>query len=63
MLSSFSVRWLSLTAAPAPAASAAVDAGNKDTTGFDWAESYRAHRAIWQTQAIAVGVEIPPEAW
>jgi hypothetical protein len=24
---------------------------------------YRAHRAVWPTQAIAIGVEIPPEAW
>ncbi|WIA42818.1 hypothetical protein OEZ86_008748 [Tetradesmus obliquus] len=41
----------------------AYDAGNTASTGFDWSESYRAHRAIWQSQAIAVGVEIPPEAW
>eukprot|EP00775_Hariotina_reticulata_P002730 gene2730-3027_t len=39
------------------------DAGNKASTGFDYAESYRAHRAIWKTQAIAIGVKIPPEAW
>lgn len=26
-------------------------------------ESYRAHRAHWQTQAVAIGIEIPPEAW
>jgi len=36
------------------------DAGNKASTGFDWAESYRAHRALWRTQAIAIGVQIPP---
>lgn len=41
----------------------AYDAGSKASTGFDWAESYRAHRAVWPTQAIAIGVEIPPEAW
>lgn len=41
----------------------AYDAGNKASTGFDWSESYRAHRAVWPTQAIAIGVEIPPEAW
>ena len=41
----------------------AYDAGNKASTGFDWSESYRAHRALWKTQAIAIGVEIPPEAW
>jgi chitinase len=39
------------------------DAGSKTSTGFDWAESYRAHRALWRTQAIAIGVQIPPEAW
>jgi hypothetical protein len=31
--------------------------------GFDWSEAYRAHRAAWPTQAMAIGVEIPPEAW
>eukprot|EP00775_Hariotina_reticulata_P010535 gene10535-10695_t len=41
----------------------AYDAGNKASTGYDWSESYRAHRAMWKTQAIAIGVEIPPEAW
>lgn len=41
----------------------AYDAGNKASTGFDWSEAYRAHRAAWPTQAIALGVEIPPEAW
>eukprot|EP00775_Hariotina_reticulata_P005809 gene5809-6049_t len=41
----------------------AYDAGNKVSTGFDWAESYRAHRVWWQTQAVAIGIEIPPEAW
>lgn len=25
-------------------------AGDKASTGFDWAESYRAHRAYWPTQ-------------
>ena len=39
------------------------DAGNKASTGFDYQESYRAHRVHWKTQAIAIGVEIPPEAW
>ena len=36
----------------------AYDAGNtaSGSTGFDWAESYRAHRAIWKTQAVAIGV-------
>ncbi|KAF8057663.1 ENO1 [Scenedesmus sp. PABB004] len=41
----------------------AYDAGNKASTGFDWSESYRAHRAVWPRQAVAIGVEIPPEAW
>ena len=41
----------------------AYDAGNIATTGFDYAESYRAHRVWWMTQAIAIGVEIPPESW
>jgi chitinase len=41
----------------------AYDAGNIATTGFDYAESYRAHKVWWRTQAIAIGVEIPPEAW
>ena len=39
------------------------DAGNKASTGFDWQQSYEAHRAVWATQGIAVGVEVPPEAW
>jgi hypothetical protein len=41
----------------------AYDAGNKVSTGFDWAESYRAHRVWWATQAVAIGIEIPPESW
>jgi hypothetical protein len=41
----------------------AYDAGSKASTGYDWAEAYRAHRAVWPTQAMAIGVEIPPEAW
>ena len=41
----------------------AYDAGGPTTTGFDWRQSYDAHRAIWKTQALAVGIEIPPEAW
>lgn len=42
---------------------AQYDAGHAGNTGFDWAESYRAHRAHWRTHAIAIGVQIPPEAW
>jgi chitinase len=41
----------------------AYDAGNKASTGFDWQQSYEAHRAVWATQGIALGVEVPPEAW
>ena len=39
------------------------DAGNKASTGFDWQQSYEAHRAAWPAQGIALGVEVPPEAW
>lgn len=35
--------------------------GNRTTTGFEWEEAYRAHRAYWKTQAVAIGVMIPPE--
>ncbi len=43
----------------------AYDAGNTaaGSTGFDYKQSYNAHRVHWKTQAIAIGVEIPPEAW
>jgi hypothetical protein len=34
-------------------------AGWKNTTGWDWQECYRAHRAYWKTQAIAIGVMVP----
>ncbi|KAF6265045.1 glycoside hydrolase superfamily [Scenedesmus sp. NREL 46B-D3] len=39
------------------------DAGNMQSTGFNASESYMAHRAYWKTQAIALGVQVPPEAW
>ncbi|KAI8475983.1 MAG: glycoside hydrolase superfamily [Monoraphidium minutum] len=39
------------------------DAGNLASTGFDPKESLRAHRAAWPTSALALGVEVPPEAW
>lgn len=41
----------------------AYDAGNIASTGFNPTESYLAHRAYWKTQAIALGVQVPPEAW
>ncbi|KAF6254604.1 hypothetical protein COO60DRAFT_1642193 [Scenedesmus sp. NREL 46B-D3] len=42
--------------------SVAHNAGNRNSTGCDYAASYRAHRshmAIWQTQAVAIRLEIP----
>lgn len=41
----------------------AYDAGDVTSTGFDPLESFRAHKAGFKTQAIALGVEVPPEAW
>ena len=38
-------------------------AGTLASTGFDPKESLRAHRATWPSAAIALGVEVPPEAW
>lgn len=35
--------------------------GNKTSTGFDWREAYRAHRAYWPTQAVVLGSMVPPE--
>ncbi|GBF95961.1 chitinase [Raphidocelis subcapitata] len=39
------------------------DAGSITSTGFDPKESFRAHRAVWPNAAVALGVEVPPEAW
>jgi len=41
----------------------AYDAGNLGTTGFDPLESFNSQRAAWPNAAIALGVEVPPEAW
>ena len=47
----------------------AYDVGNTsmgcgdECTGFDYRDAYLAHRVAWPTQAITIGVEIPPEAW
>jgi chitinase len=41
----------------------AYDAGSLTSTGFDPLESFRAHKAVWGSSAIAIGVEVPPEAW
>lgn len=41
----------------------AYDAGNAGNTGFDPKESFRAHKAAWPNANIALGVEVPPEAW
>lgn len=41
----------------------AYDAGSPATTGFDYKQSYRAHRVWWKTQAVTIGVQIPPEGW
>jgi len=37
----------------------AYDAG----PGFDYGAAYRATKVYWKTQAVAIGVEIPPEVW
>jgi chitinase len=39
------------------------DAGNLASTGFDPQESFRSHRAYYPNAAIALGFEVPPEAW
>jgi chitinase len=41
----------------------AYDAGNLGSTGFDPLESFNSQRAVWPNAAIALGVEVPPEAW
>eukprot|EP00882_Tetradesmus_deserticola_P031452 GHRQ01035564.1.p1 GENE.GHRQ01035564.1~~GHRQ01035564.1.p1 ORF type:complete len:369 (+),score=117.10 GHRQ01035564.1:314-1420(+) len=41
----------------------AYDTGSLATTGFDYRQSYRAHRVWWKTQAVTIGVQIPPESW
>eukprot|EP00775_Hariotina_reticulata_P000203 gene203-397_t len=38
------------------------EAGWTGTTGWGWQECYRAHRAYWKTQAIAIGVMVTPRA-
>ncbi|WIA15784.1 hypothetical protein OEZ85_002398 [Tetradesmus obliquus] len=37
--------------------------GDVSTSGFDWREAYRAHKAIWRSQAVAIGIMVPPEVW
>ena len=40
------------------------DAGSVSSTGFDPIVSFDAHRSLWgPNAAVAMGVEIPPEAW
>jgi chitinase len=39
------------------------DAGGPASTGFSWRESFLSTRVAWPTAAVAVGVEVPPEAW
>jgi chitinase len=46
----------------------AYDAGGPNApsgnpTGFNWRESFASTRAAWPTAAVALGVEVPPEAW
>jgi chitinase len=41
----------------------AYDAGNKAINGFDPLESFNSQRAAFPSAAVALGVEVPPEAW
>jgi chitinase len=46
----------------------AYDAGGPSSpasspTGFNWRESFLSTRAAWPQSAVALGVEVPPEAW
>jgi chitinase len=46
----------------------AYDAGGPSSpagspTGFNWRESFSSTRAAWPNAAVALGVEVPPEAW
>ena len=46
----------------------AYDAGGPQSpanspTGFSWRESFLSTRAAWPSAAVALGVEVPPEAW
>ena len=39
------------------------DAGNIVSTGFNPQESFLAHKAYYPKAAVALGFEVPPEAW
>lgn len=41
----------------------AYDAGNPSNTGFNPLHAFDAHRHYWPNAAVALGVEVPPEAW
>ena len=46
----------------------AYDAGGPSSpsnspTGFNWKESFLSMRQAWPNAAVALGVEVPPEAW